>query len=1217
MEGASDSGEKPPTVGDYSPPYPRSRRQSIRSMRKSFSSHRPTDSLASAATAASNFSGGGGPKVLQRQLSGYSHESTSHPTARRQSILDTTAMAAGFSAPRDEKLILASLDQQNPEDEAENTLLNILERRQVALTNDEEGISILVKAKHSRKVSMPDMTAGRVGSSMRDLLSTLPPTRRNAIDPVHSISDEHEHVEPSIPPDSQPNEPSSGHFTLPQGLSAQGERAHFVAQQMKANLLENTDVEEPAVLAENDLGDFLHLLEARRELEDVRSQGGSRGSRGGPGSKGVSRSRGNHSRGTGSKGTFSKSEHSSHNRSNRPFSEITSPFAADTSSNIEQMFAAVDCLQELTQIPEGDEDEKVDEGDASTEEDQLADQNRNFLAQLVASHPEITDEEAANLDENTPLKSPQRAAQRARARFWINSNPPKGSWLYKWRAVFASFKRQMGIIAIAFDVQYVKSRLWVFFQNELTFVIVPALATAAALYYRLGNPTLFRTDATVSWFILFLLRNFIALEAAFVSQYLIVEVFVMQSPLCIKLIGPLACLYTINSKGWPFLTTSWALWCLLLIKGRSNWVGFGAVELFTDSNESGGIANATLYTNLLISQVVAGFATSVKRTVLSLYLGRRVFFHYKPKLQKLLEIMCLLTEVADMGSAIDDIELTLEEIDVNAGVNDSEARQEERLGPTSKDMLRYEMQKKTMKKVARYSDKEAKSSDPPQERTNSTEKKGTWNELRINSKNLSDDDESDDEKSAEQTLTVPSFENLKHTESVAVENSDENRRQGTIDEMEIEIGAPPISAVDEPVAAVLQPQASATFQIKSLLENWEEPINKADMVENASILEVIQFRKALAFLDDSHPFGLSFGPASSRDDCLRSAKALYKKLLFLAPGSTVLQFDVIGVLAYNTDGSFDEGKAKALVRLFRPDENNDISLVSFCQSCDQVYKRLRYLRASVGNSTLIDNVLENIFNGAYGFFLILVVLSILQLNPWALLVSLSTVLLSLSFAVGPSAAKVVEGMIMIAVRRPFDLGDKISIIGSASDPPPDCDPGHQVMWIVEDCNLFTTTLRLTRSNEVSTISNGSIANTRIVNHARSKKAVVNLKLPMTLSRVTHEHITIVKSALTQYIHDNPRVWYRLINWRMAKVVTNHDFILFSAQVQHVRPWQDTLPVLTAKGDLEKFCIDIIVKLGIHYDSPPSANASELYIKELPEGFLPQQNGEMDNNKKDD
>ena len=71
---------------------------------------------------------------------------------------------------------------------------------------------------------------------------------------------------------------------------------------------------------------------------------------------------------------------------------------------------------------------------------------------------------------------------------------------------------------------------------------------------------------------------------------------------------------------------------------------------------------------------------------------------------------------------------------------------------------------------------------------------------------------------------------------------------------------------------------------------------------------------------------------------MKSAKGLYKRLLFLSPGSPVLHFDVIGVLAYNTDGCFDEGKAKALVRLFRPDGNDDVSLVAFCQSCDGVYK---------------------------------------------------------------------------------------------------------------------------------------------------------------------------------------------------------------------------------------------------------------------------------------
>jgi hypothetical protein len=130
------------------------------------------------------------------------------------------------------------------------------------------------------------------------------------------------------------------------------------------------------------------------------------------------------------------------------------------------------------------------------------------------------------------------------------------------------------------------------------------------------------------------------------------------------------------------------------------------------------------------------------------------------------------------------------------------------------------------------------------------------------------------------------------------------------------------------------------------------------------------------------------------------------------------------------------------VRLFRPDRFDEVTLLAFVQSCDGVYKRLRYLRASVGNSTSIDRVLENIFNGIFNFFLFLAVLSIMRLNPWALLVSMSTVLVSFAFALGPSgkishsvviskamnsfyivfhhmigeAAKIIEGMMMIAVR---------------------------------------------------------------------------------------------------------------------------------------------------------------------------------------------------------
>lgn len=103
----------------------------------------------------------------------------------------------------------------------------------------------------------------------------------------------------------------------------------------------------------------------------------------------------------------------------------------------------------------------------------------------------------------------------------------------------------------------------------------------------------------------------------------------------------------------------------------------------------------------------------------------------------------------------------------------------------------------------------------------------------------------------------------------------------------------------------------------------------------------MQFRKALSFLDDSHPFGSSFGPAFTRDSCIKSAKSLYKRLLELSPGSSTLNFDIIGVLAYNIDGTFDDKKAKSLVKLFRPDKYDEVSLLNFVQSCDGVYKRIR------------------------------------------------------------------------------------------------------------------------------------------------------------------------------------------------------------------------------------------------------------------------------------
>jgi len=139
-----------------------------------------------------------------------------------------------------------------------------------------------------------------------------------------------------------------------------------------------------------------------------------------------------------------------------------------------------------------------------------------------------------------------------------------------------------------------------------------------------------------------------------------------------------------------------------------------------------------------------------------------------------------------------------------------------------------------------------------------------------------------------------------------------------------------------------------------------------------------------------------------------SAETVYNRLMNLSSEPDILSYSVFQILLLQDDGTEDKVKRRSLRNLFRPDGSENLPLLSFVQTCDSVYKKLRYLRASVGNSSVIDQVLESIVNTVFYFVLGLIVLSMLNLNPWPLLVSMSTLLVTASFAVGPSCAKAIE-----------------------------------------------------------------------------------------------------------------------------------------------------------------------------------------------------------------
>jgi small-conductance mechanosensitive channel len=361
---------------------------------------------------------------------------------------------------------------------------------------------------------------------------------------------------------------------------------------------------------------------------------------------------------------------------------------------------------------------------------------------------------------------------------------------------------------------------------------------------------------------------------------------------------------------------------------------------------------------------------------------------------------------------------------------------------------------------------------------------------------------------------------------------------------------------------------------------------------------------------------------------VKSAQVVYGRLLSLTPdcdGS--LPYDVFDLLALEEDGTTTNmAKKKALRKLFRPDAKHELPFLDFLQSCDSLYKRLRFFRASVGNASVIDHVLESIIDGIFHFILALGLLSVMRFNPWPLLVSMSTLLVSISFAVGSSASKYIEGILLIAFRRPYDLGDRIYM----TDPSQvNVDYNYCSSWFIEgtafccstgldlrnrlltsssrallllsaDINLFYTTVRYAGTNEVATVNNGAISNMRIINGNRSPSAMVWFQLPFHISILDGNKLDKLKAALEKYAQDHPRSWHSFAYCRVDKYHVEIEQVVITIGFQHRSAWQDLTRILFAKSDLVAYTWRVAKNLDVCYEELPKRDLL-YYAGELKDG----------------
>jgi hypothetical protein len=190
------------------------------------------------------------------------------------------------------------------------------------------------------------------------------------------------------------------------------------------------------------------------------------------------------------------------------------------------------------------------------------------------------------------------------------------------------------------------------------------------------------------------------------------------------------------------------------------------------------------------------------------------------------------------------------------------------------------------------------------------------------------------------------------------------------------------------------------------------------------VTSLLQFRRALACLNTDYPFGGSFGYSATREECIASSQEVFQRLLLRLKDSETLNFEVLALLGVQADGSLDQQKLVEMIKLFRPDRDGTLSILDFVKSVDKVYREIRLLRASVNNSTKvskstlhawallvihfltrscylnnqIDSAFENIINIVYYVITLALVLGALGLDPLALFVSVSGVIVAFAFS---------------------------------------------------------------------------------------------------------------------------------------------------------------------------------------------------------------------------
>jgi hypothetical protein len=132
---------------------------------------------------------------------------------------------------------------------------------------------------------------------------------------------------------------------------------------------------------------------------------------------------------------------------------------------------------------------------------------------------------------------------------------------------------------------------------------------------------------------------------------------------------------------------------------------------------------------------------------------------------------------------------------------------------------------------------------------------------------------------------------------------------------------------------------------------------------------------------------------------------------------------------------------------------------------------------------------------------------------------------------------------------------------------------------------FTTSVIFMFTNERATLSNGSLANSRIINSSRSPQAYLYILLKFHID-VPYEKLEVFHTALEKYFRSRPREWLSLIRFCATSVEADRGYVEYIVVGQHREGWTSWNALRLSQAHLATFSLELSKKLDIRFKQPP-------------------------------